>query len=160
MLKTCSIIWTSVEDLFSLCGVESIRLLTCQRYLTSSRGNAAVMAFADGFLEPNEILNRHGPRSTTGKLDQPTVSALCSHLTAVAKEAVQCYLREDGMDEVAYSRLEFLLFKMMDVLSDHGSLSLQHGRSIRTMSASMRKRHVEEETVLRRVVSSSKLTCQ
>ena len=118
------------------------------------RGNTAVMAFADEFLEPNRMLKTRDARLASGTLQQPTVAAMCAMLSSVAKEAVQCYLREDGMDEVAYSRLENLLKTVMNVLSDHGSLGLNRGRSIRAMNAAMRKQHVEEEAALRRVVAA------
>ena len=122
------------------------------------RDNTAVMAFADDFLEPRKMLNSHGAHFDlglyAGRLQQPTMAAMCSMLSSVSKEAVQCYLREDGMDEVAYSRLENLLKTVMNVLSDHNSQPLHRGRSIRAMNGPMRKQHVEEEAALRRVVAA------
>lgn len=121
------------------------------------RGNTAVMAFADEFLEPRKMLNSYGAHFDlgiySGRLQQPTMAGMCSMLSSVAKEAVQCYLREDGMDEVAYSRLENLLKIVMNVLSDHSQQGLHRERSIRAMNGPMRKQHVEEEAALRRVVA-------
>ena len=126
------------------------------------RGNTAVMSFADEFLEPNRkiMLNTPEKRGPSGTLPQPTVVAMCSMLSSVAREAVECYLREDGMDEIAYSRLENLLRTVMTALGEYGSLGLHHGRSLRAMNLSMRKQHVEEEAALRRVVAglSSEMT--
>ena len=122
------------------------------------RGNAAVMAFADNFLEPRKMLNSYGahfdPGINVGTLQQPTMAAMCTMLSSFVKEAVQCYLREDGMDEVAYSRLENLLKTVMDVLSDHNSLGLKRARSIRAINTQKRKERVEEEAALRRVVAA------
>lgn len=116
-----------------------------------------MMAFADEFLEPNGILDSQGARSTSGRLQQPTLCTMCTKLSAIAKDAVNCYLKEDGMAEIAYSRLENLLRAVMDALSDHGSLSLEHGRSFSGKNVAIRKRHVEDETALRRVCASLSL---
>lgn len=118
------------------------------------RGNKAVMAFADEFLEPARMLHAHEARATTGTLQQPTVAAMCKMLSNVANEAVQLYLLEEGMDEVAYARLEGLLQIVMNILCGYGSLGLNRGRSIRAMNSSMRKQHIEEEAALRRVVAA------
>lgn len=118
------------------------------------RGNAAVMDFADAFLEPDNILGTSSPILVSGRLQQPTVAAMCDMLTIAAKEAVRFYLLEDGMDEIAYVRLENLLQIVMNVLIDHGSLSLDRDLSIRSMSVSVRKRQVEDEAALRRVSAS------
>jgi hypothetical protein len=117
------------------------------------RGNTQVMDFADDFLEPECILGTAITVSTAGKLQQPTVSAMCGMLTSVTKEAVALYLREDGMDELAYYRLEHLLRAVMNVLEDHNPHGMGRG-ALRAMGASARKRHVEEEASLRRVLAS------
>jgi hypothetical protein len=83
-----------------------------------------VMDLADDFyfLEPDFILGTPIAVSTAGKLiQQPTVFAVCGMLTNVTKEAVGFYLHEDGMDELAYYRLENLQRAVMNVLEDHNS---------------------------------------
>jgi hypothetical protein len=62
-------------------------------------------------------------------------------------------LREDGMDELAYYRLENLLRAVMNVLEDHNPHGVGHG-GFRGMGASANKRYVEEEASLRRVLAS------
>jgi hypothetical protein len=117
------------------------------------RGNTQVMDFADDFLEPEFILGTAIAVSPTGQLQQPTISAMCGMLTSITKEAVALYLREDGMDELAYYRLENLLKAVMHVLEDHNPLGLGRG-TLRGMNASARKRHAEEEAFLRKVLAS------
>jgi hypothetical protein len=117
------------------------------------RGNTQVMDFADEFLEPELILGTPITVSSAGKLQQPTVSAMCSMLTNVTKEAVGFYLREDGMDELAYYRLENLLRAVMNVLEDHNPHGMGRG-AFQGMGTSARRRYVEEEASLRRVLAS------
>lgn len=117
------------------------------------RGNAEVMNFAEYFLEPNDFLGTTWQSSATGKLQQPTVSAMCDLLTRVAKDAVGFYLQESGMDELAYSRLEFLLKVLMSVIEDHNDQRVGPA-SFRLAKAAARMRHAEEEASLRRVSTS------
>jgi hypothetical protein len=117
------------------------------------RGNEQVMSFADAFLEPDLLgaLNEGSP--TTTKLQQPTVSGMCALLTSITKEAVSLYTREDGMDGLAYTRLESLLKIVMGVLDEHGMNGVDTARS-RLSGIMGRKRYVEEEAALRRVLAS------
>jgi len=120
------------------------------------RGNAEVMDFADHFLEPASFLGtvwKPANSTSNDKLMQPTIAAMCSLLTEVAKEAVGMYLKEDGMDEIAYSRLEKLLKVLMSVVEDHSALPVVRSTS-RPMSFVVRKRQVEEEASLRKVSAS------
>ena len=118
------------------------------------RGHAEVMDFADHFLEPASFLGCVWKQSKdTDKLKQPTISAMCSLLADVAKEAVALYLKEDGMDEIAYTRLESLLKVLMSVVEDHSALPVDRSSS-RPMSFVVRKKQVEEEASLRRVSAS------
>jgi hypothetical protein len=118
------------------------------------RGNEQVMHFADNFLEPRDFVGSTGKPSATGRLPQPTVPAMCVMLTTIAKEAVALYLREDGMDELAYNRLEALLKLLMGILDDHGAMSLDSGNNKRFGGLGGKKRYVEDEAALRRVLAS------
>jgi hypothetical protein len=116
------------------------------------RGNPEVMEFADDFLEPS-FLGTTWMSADDGKLQQPTVPAMCRLLTQIAKEAVSCYRREDGMDELAYNRMESLLKVLMTVAENHSS-SKPGRANFRTMGAIARKRHVEEEAAVRNILAS------
>lgn len=116
------------------------------------RGNEQVMSFADKFLEPELFDAATTSTTECGKLKQPTVSGMCPLLTAVAKEAVAMYDQEGGMDGLAYLRLESLLMILMDVLEAHGVNEGGAGR-YRTRGVSGRRRQVEEEASLRKVIA-------
>mmetsp|Transcript_42396 Transcript_42396/g.102457 ORF Transcript_42396/g.102457 Transcript_42396/m.102457 type:complete len:2457 (+) Transcript_42396:97-7467(+) len=116
------------------------------------KGNAQVMNFAGRFLEPDFLFaNKNGSDSL--RLPQPTVSDMCALLTAVTKESVSFYLKEDGMDSLAYSRLEALVKMLMSILDEHGIVDIG---SIRTRLGKniLRKQQVEEEAALRKVIAS------
>ena len=118
-------------------------------------GNEQVMNFADNFLEPSGMIGWEEKPSASGRLPQPTVSAMCTMLTNISKEAVSLYQREGGMDELSYERLEALLKILMGVLDDHGALGSGSGNSsIRFGGPLGRKRYVEDEAALRRVLAS------
>lgn len=117
------------------------------------RGNTEVMNFAEQFLEPKDFLGTPWQTSATGKLQQPTVSAMCDLLTRAAKEAVGFYVRETGMDELAYSRLESLLKVLMSVVDDHTAQRFGPV-SFRSMRVATRMKHAEEEASLRKVSAS------
>lgn len=117
------------------------------------RGNAEVMGFADEFLEPSSFLGTCWGTSTTGKLQQPTIPMMSNLLGQVAKEAVELYLREDGMDELAHLRFEALLKSVMDVMEEYSSFLLSRG-GLRTMGTTARKRYIEDETELRKALAS------
>ncbi|KAL3942634.1 MAG: hypothetical protein SGBAC_003206 [Bacillariaceae sp.] len=118
------------------------------------KGNAQVMQFAGRFLEPDFFnFATKKNESDSLRLPQPTVSDMCALLTAVTKESVLFYLKEDGMDSLAYSRLESLVKVLMSILDDHGIVDLG---SIRTRLGQiiLRKQQVEEEAALRKVIAS------
>lgn len=119
------------------------------------RGNAQVMDFADSFLEPPNLLSGlTNKKLAKGKLPQPTVPAMCKMLTSLTKEAVANYLLEDGMDQLAYSRLESLLKVVMKVVDDHGNTALGRGlrRSVDTQEAGQSKiQLIEENAALRKL---------
>jgi hypothetical protein len=115
------------------------------------RGNVQVMEFASVFLEPSNLFGESSKKTVGRKLAQPTVSAMCTMLTKVTKEAVSKYLNEDGMDELAFSRLEALLRVVISVVEDHSAQSTD--RSI-MMGIASRQRVAEESAVLRRVSAS------
>ena len=118
------------------------------------RGNQQVMAFADNFLEPAEFQGLFGEPSSSGKLPQPTVLSMCQMLTKILKDAVACYAKEDGMDEHAYSKLESLLKVLMGVIDSHGESYSERGTSRFGKLGAERKKFVEDEAALRRVIAS------
>lgn len=111
--------------------------------------NTEMMKFASKFLEPPNLLRVSNPSiSTSGKLFSPTVSVMCKMLTRVSRESVQCFLQEEGLESLAFLRLEQLLMSVMDVVEDHtviGCSGMDNKSSIkyRTLlveeSASLRK---------------------
>lgn len=115
------------------------------------RGNVQVMEFASDFLEPPNLFGESSKKTVGGKLAQPTLSAMCTMLTKVTKEAVSRYLNEDSMDELAFTRLEALLRVVISVVEDHSAQSTD--RSI-MMGLANRQRIAEESAVLRRVSAS------
>jgi hypothetical protein len=119
----------------------------------SERGNAQVMAFAESFLEPESLLGTPRSVSATGKLPQPTGVILCDLLMNVVKDAMQLYLREEGMEEVAYSRIESLQRNVMSVL-DENSLQISGKRHQRRAALLHRRRNTELEASLRKVIAS------
>lgn len=117
------------------------------------RGNAQVMKFAGRFLE-QDYFNFSSKNGTDPlRLPHPTVADMCGLLTAITKESVSFYLKEEGMDNLAYSRLESLVKVLMSILDDHGIADLG---SIRTRLGKnmLRKQQVEEEAALRKVIAS------
>lgn len=118
------------------------------------RGNTEVMDFADDFLEPSQIFGSPGKAFPSGKLQQPTVTLMSTMLIQVAKEAVELYLREEDMDELAHMRLESLLKAVMNVLEAHSSSVSQSFGGFLALGPSARKRHIGDEAALRRVLAS------
>lgn len=118
------------------------------------RGNEQVMSFADNFLEPDLLDDSNGKPPSTSRLPQPTVSGMCALLTSITKEAVSMYVREEGMDGRAYTRLESLLKILMDSLDEHGMNGLGSSGRTRFSNGMGRKRYVEEEASLRKVIAS------
>lgn len=117
------------------------------------RSNAEVMDFAEGFLEPKGFLGTHGQSSDSGKLQQPTIPAMCALLTRAAKDAVNFYIRENSLDELVYSRLEALLKVLMSVVEGHNAQRVGPS-SARFAKVAARMKLAEEEAALRRVSAS------
>lgn len=117
------------------------------------RGNTQVMDFADDFLEPEEKFGSMSKSSTNGQLHQPTVTFMSSMLVALEKEAVEHYRRSEGTDEILHAHLESLFRKLMGVLDDYTSKVLPRS-SNRVMSAIARKRRMEDEAAVRRVIAA------
>jgi hypothetical protein len=109
-------------------------------------GNSQVMDFADGFLEPDDVFGGHR-KPSSGKLQQPTVSNMCNVLIRIVKESVDLYMKEGGIEELAYSQLESLLRAVMNILEVH---KVRNG--IRKFDPSARKGHADYDVVLRKVV--------
>jgi len=111
------------------------------------RGNAAVIDFADEFLEPLTMVSDSKKPAVANRLQQPTASAMCDLLCKFAKEAVELYHREGGMEEQAFTRLEHLQRTAMNVLED------QNGPRMSFRGAAARKRF-EEDAALRKALVS------
>ncbi|CAJ1934528.1 unnamed protein product [Cylindrotheca closterium] len=120
------------------------------------KGNAQVMNFAGRFLEPDFFNFANKNESDSLRLPQPTVSDMCTLLTVITKESVSFYLKEEGMDSLAYSRLESLVKVLMSILDDHGIVDLG-GTRTRLGKNILRKQQVEEEAALRKVIASISL---
>ena len=116
-------------------------------------GNDQVVSFADAFLEPPLLGATIESATNYSKLSQPTVSRMCILLMNIVREAVAMYGREEGLDGLAYSRLESLLKILMGILDQHGASSDLDRNKKRFAGSSERKRYVEEETCLRRVLA-------
>ena len=115
------------------------------------RGHEQVMQFADSFLEPPMLVDDAHAVPTGLKLHQPTVQGMCKILTTSTNQAVLNYLKEDGLGELALTRLEALLQVVMHDIDDHNARGLSHGNKA---SLAARKRMAEEVTALRRVSAS------
>ena len=113
------------------------------------RGHEQVMQFADGFLESYTLLEDAPSRSTGLKLQQPSVEGMCKILTKVTQQAVSNYLKEDGMEELASSRLEALLQVVMHAIEEHNIVGPTQGHK-----PASRRRMAEEVAALRRVSAS------
>jgi hypothetical protein len=112
------------------------------------RGHEQVMQFADNFLEPPMLLGDARIKTPGPKLQQPTVQGICNILTSSTKQAASNYLKEDGLGELALTRLEALLQVVMHDIDDHNARSLARGNKT---SFAARKRMSEEVAALRRV---------
>ena len=115
------------------------------------RGNSQVMEFAASFLHPATVFGETQSRRESGKLVQPTVPMMCMILINVVNEAVLKYSREDGLDELAFARLEDLLRVVIEMVEDHNGLT---GDPMYLRSIVSRKRHAEEAAALRRLLAS------
>ena len=111
------------------------------------RGNAAVIDFADEFLEPLSFGSDPKKPLVAHKLHQPTAAGLCSVLCTLSKEAVKFYLKEHGMEEQAFTRLESLQRTAMNVLEMNSG-----SRAFLRSTAS--KRRFEENAAVRTALIS------
>uniref|UniRef100_A0A7S4ITR2 Uncharacterized protein n=2 Tax=Odontella aurita TaxID=265563 RepID=A0A7S4ITR2_9STRA len=110
------------------------------------RSNAQVVDFAGDFLEPAFLFGIEGRRNKSGMLNRPTVASMSRMLATCTKEAVSKYLMEDGMESLAFKRLEELLKVVMDFIEDHS-----------TMGTTRMTNHgvfVEENVALRKMTAS------
>ena len=111
-------------------------------------GNREVMDFANAFLEPEDFFTSATKKSSaSGRLQQPTVGLMCDMLNSMAKDATDLYLKETGCEELALERLERLqqtLTSRFEEATKSGT-----GRPFRG-----RLRQVEEEAILRRMMSN------
>lgn len=108
------------------------------------RGNTEVMKFASTFLEPPSITGGQASAQskTTGMLDRPSLSILCRMLCGLAKDAIDNYLKEPGMEAHAYQRLEQLLKVVMGVVDEYSSVGIKRksrGNAFVEESAALRK---------------------
>ncbi|KAI2508348.1 hypothetical protein MHU86_6022 [Fragilaria crotonensis] len=87
------------------------------------RGNLQVMAFARDFLQPSIMFGQEAKRTSSGKLSQPTVQVMCNKLVAASKESISLFQKEEGNEDLTFSRLESLLRVVMVVVEEHSSLS-------------------------------------
>jgi hypothetical protein len=115
------------------------------------RGNVQVMAFASGFLQPSILLGEEAKRTPLGKLSQPSVQAMCNKLVTASKESISLFLKEEGNEDLAFSRLESLLRVVMVVVEEHSSLSTNHSYQ---MQLAARKRLAAEAAALRKASAS------
>jgi len=110
------------------------------------RGNVQVMEFAGSFLEPQSLFGYQAKKQAgTRKLGRPTTTVMSDMLTACATDAVSNYLKEEGSEELAYSRLESLLRKVMAVIEENAPLT---GGILIPLAA--RRRLAEEDAALRK----------
>lgn len=119
------------------------------------RGNSRVVKFAHDFLEPTDILGTAWKPSVTGKLQQPTVPIMCTMLTNVAKEAIELYSREQGVNELAYDRFESLIKVILTILEDHGTeYSIGREKLLSFSTPIVSRDHFENEASLRSVLAN------
>jgi hypothetical protein len=121
------------------------------------RGNAQVMDLAEEFLEPDSVLGYNWKiQNVTGQLPQPSIPTMCEILIKSTREAITLYLKEEGMEELAHGRLETFQKSVMHVLEVQ-SRSLLSKNSARGVNAAARRKYVEEEAALRKLLASVSL---
>lgn len=114
--------------------------------------NDRVMIFAHTFLEPTavrDLVDIPSRAKDYGCLPLPNIPVLCKILTMVAKESLQMYDKEKGMDPLSYARLEELLKIVMGFVEDH-ALTMIAGNRKRS-ARFQRSQNVEEIAMLRKV---------
>jgi hypothetical protein len=114
------------------------------------RGNLQVMEFASGFLQPSILFGEEATRTSSGKVAQPSVHAMCNKLMATSKESISLFIKEEGNEELAFSRLESLLRVVMVVVEEHSSLS----NNSYQLHLTARKRLAAEAAALRKASAS------
>ena len=111
-------------------------------------GNRKVMDFANSFLEPEGLFpSTSNKSSAAGRLLQPTIAGMCELLNTLAKQSTDLYLKEYGCEELALKQLEGLQKHL-----EHGFGEIQKQGSSRGFRGL--RRQVEEETLLRRMMSN------
>lgn len=111
-------------------------------------GNREVMDFANAFLEPEDFFASVSKKSSaSGRLQQPTIGIMSDMLNDMAKDATDLYLKETGCEELAMKRLETLLQALSSSFEE--VTKTISGRALRG-----RRRQVEDEAVLRRIMSN------
>lgn len=117
-------VWTPSEFVLWNDSKRSLWLDTIgQEHGYPDRGNQQVMAFARDFLHPSIMFGQEATRASSGKLLQPSVQVMCHRLVAVSKESISLFQKEEGNEDLAFSRLESLLRVVMVVVEEHSLLS-------------------------------------
>jgi hypothetical protein len=82
-----------------------------------ARGNAAVMQFAENFLEPSDVLKFPGKSiETREKSHRPTIVEMCTVLTSMVKESMELYRTELGFESFAHRRWESIVKAMLSLM--------------------------------------------
>lgn len=123
----------------------------------SQKDNSHVMTFAHGFLEPKSVfaglVDLPAWTENGGKLYQPRIPVMCQMLMSNCKRAVSNYVTEEGVDNIAYMRLEELLKNIMGVVDNFANLNTKGGSWLVGDDA-RRKEIVEDSAALRRMSAS------
>jgi len=83
-----------------------------------TRGNVAVMAFANSFLDPEIMVHHH-----------LSVEGVCSTLISVIDQVEVAYLEEDGMEDLACSHFEELLSMVTTAINTDSKQYQVEGRA-------------------------------
>ncbi len=118
--------------------------------------NHAIMNFANDFLEPSflrELVSSSGDDYTEDGLASPNIPVICEILSIVTKGAVQMYEKENGMDPIAFARLEELLKIVMGFVEAH---AVSAGGSVGgRRSARLNRAQVVQEIAMLRKASAT-----
>ena len=130
------------------------RSLWLMKMEKSGKSNEDIMKFAEDFLEPPDLLGRSRSKfDKKAQLAQPTVPLLCQMLTSITKEIVLTYLEEDGMEELAFFKLEQLLRIVMGVVDDNSAAALKNSKGPNYKKINHTE-IVEENAALRKMSAS------
>jgi Dock homology region 2 len=117
-----------------------------------ARGNAAVMQFAENFLEPSDFLKFPGKSiEPKGKLNHPTIMEMCSVLTSMVNEAIELYGKELGFESFAHHRWEGIVKSMLSLMDQFQSF---HTPSSFRAKIGARAKHNEEATSMQKAWTS------